>query len=277
MSDDPEIRSSDRGCFLILAFIFISPLIWLGAVLAGASGLEQTMRVPGIVGLIAAAAVIAFLWWSFRGSSSKGWSRGALPAGVRPLHTPPGQLWSGNAQPDRRLGRRTISWSVRTDVGRHPVYGLLAEEENGPADWFMMCRLPYALPDLDLRGAGADTTINAGPDPSAAIYAADIDAPALREALQGGTGAEVRIRGIFVLSEVNKRKPKPCLAALSKEAPRLAAVVDAIGRDVFLRWSPQARNELERRTEADGDAPQWETWDPRATGQVQDPESDPGT
>ena len=277
MSDEQDIKSADRGCFLILACIFISPLIWLGALLARADGLEQTMRVPGIVGTILAAALIVFLWWSFRRSGSSGWSEAALPAGVRPLHAPAGQLWSGNPQPDRRLGQRKISWSVRTDVGRHPVYGLLAEEKSGPADWFMMCRLPHALPDLDLRGAGANTMINAGPDHAAATYAADVDTPALREALKGGTGAEVRIRGIFVLSEVRKRKPKPCLAALNKEAPRLAAVVDAIGPDVYLRWSPQARNELERRAETEGESPQWETWDPRNTSQVQDPETDPGT
>lgn len=268
---DHERREADRaawGCGLLLVFLAVSPIIWLIA-LVSRSELEETFRWPAGIGIVVVTILGAVLWRMGREPGQpRLWKKVSLPAGVRREQERVSRFWEGAPRPDVVMNGRQLIRSHRVEVGGRSVYGFVAlDTDSGDEDWFELCALRYALPDLDLTGArtAEEVALNAGPGATGASFAADVDSPRLREAL-AGTDLQMRIRGRCLLVRHDKTRPIRYIAHLMEDAPRIAAVADAIGHDVYLRWSPEARTAL------GGGEPEWEMWNPEARGTVQDPE-----
>lgn len=254
------------GCIVLIIFLAISPIIWLVALISG-SEIEEAFRWPAAIGAVVTTALVVFVGrMAVEPGQKRRWSKLSLPAGVQRHPRPIAMLWSGSPRPDAALDGRNLIHAHVVEVRGRKVYGFVGLSDSGDEDWFELCELPYALPDLDMGThpredaitlVGAKGEVGDG-------YAGDIDTPAFRAAL-AGEKATLRIRGRFVVQRRPKAPPKQYIEHLMEDAPRLAAIVEAMGKDVYLRWSPDGR-----RAELGRDAPQWRVWDPAAHFEVQD-------
>lgn len=268
---DYERREEERaawGCAILLIFLAISPIIWLIALISR-SELEETFRWPAGIGIVVVTLLGLVVWRMGREPGQpRLWKKVSLPAGVRREQERVSRFWEGAPRPDVVMNGRQLIRSHRVEVGGRSVYGFVAlDTDSGDEDWFELCSLRYALPDLDLTGARTPegVMLDAGPGSVGASFVADMDSPQLRGAL-AGTDMKMQIRGRCLFVRRGKARPVRYIAHLMEDAPRIAAVADAIGHDVYLRWSPEARTAL------GGGEPEWEMWNPEARGIVQDPE-----
>lgn len=267
-------RESDRGtwgCLILLVLLAISPIVWIVALIGGQSDLEESMRIPAVLGVLVVGGVALLLWrMSVEPGQPRLWKQVSRPAGVHGHSGPTGALWSGAPRPDPLVDSRDLRHCHEVTVEGRTVYGFVAVDTDSRAeDWLELCELPYALPDLDMSGSqdAADVRFFGGPGRSGEAYASDIATPAVVAALTG-TALEVRIRGRFLVVRHGKQRPREYLESLVADAPRLAALAVAIPQEVYLRWSPQARNAQ------GGGTGQWKMWDPGSHGQIQDPPAD---
>lgn len=254
------------GCIVLIIFLAVSPIIWLVALISG-SEIEAAFRWPAAIGAVVTTALVVFVSrMAVEPGQKRRWSKLSLPAGVQRHPRPIAMLWSGSPRPDAALDGRNLLHGHVVEVRGRKVYGFVGLSESGEEDWFELCELPYMLPDLDIGAhpresaitlAGARGDVGDG-------YADDIGTPALRAAI-AGEKTTLRIRGRFVVQRRPKAPPKQYIEHLMGDAPRLAAIVEAIGKDVYLRWSPDAR----RAVLGDG-VPQWEVWDPATHSGVED-------